>query len=67
VRRLPQHPYAGYLPIVCVFAGAWAGGWLASAVGTIEWPLALVGIAVAYLVSGSILRRIYSSDCYGPD
>jgi hypothetical protein len=31
-------------------------------VGALEWPLALTGAVVGYLVSGSILRRVYSDD-----
>ena len=62
MRRRPKHSWAGYLPIAAVFAGAGAGGWLAAAIGAIEWPIALVGAVVGYLVSGAILRRLYSDE-----
>jgi hypothetical protein len=62
MRRRPRHRWAGYLPIASVCVGAGAGGWLAAAVGAIEWPLALVGAVVGYLLSGALLRRIYSDD-----
>src|SRR2546421_4536491 len=62
VRQRPKHGWAGYLPIASVFVGAAAGGWLAAAVGAIEWPIALVGAVVGYLVSGAILRRVYRDE-----
>ena len=46
-----------------VFASARVpGGWLAAAIGAIEWPVALAGAVVGYLVSGAILRRVYSDN-----
>jgi hypothetical protein len=60
MRQRPKPGWAGFLPIASVFVGAGAGGWLAAAVGAIEWPIALVGAVIGYLVSGAILRRVYS-------
>lgn len=62
MRRASKRTWAGYLPLLCLFVGAGAGGGLAVAVGALEWPLTLVGAAVGYLVSGAILRRVYSDD-----
>lgn len=62
MRRRPRHAHAGYIPLVGVAVGAGAGGWLASVVGAIEFPIALAGAVVGYLISGMILRRIFSDD-----
>jgi len=62
MRRATKRAWAGYIPIICLCVGAGTGGWLAVAVDALEWPLALTGAVVGYLVSGSILRRIYSED-----
>ncbi len=62
VRRATKRAWGGYVPLICLCAGAGAGGLLADAVGAGETPIAIVGAVVGYLVSGSILRRIYSDD-----
>lgn len=54
--------YAGYLPFVAVGFGAGAGGWIASFVGLPQWTVAIPGMVAGYLVSRTILRRVYSPD-----
>jgi hypothetical protein len=54
--------WAGYIPLVSLAVGAGAGGWFAYAVGAFETPFALLGAAGGYLLSGLILRRVYSRD-----
>jgi outer membrane lipoprotein SlyB len=61
VRRATKRARGGYVPI-CLCAGAGAGGLLADAIGAGELPIAIVGAVAGYLVSGSILRRIYSDE-----
>jgi hypothetical protein len=54
--------WEGNIPLMSLAVGAGAGDWLAYAVGAIETPFALLGAAGGYLLSGLILRRVYSRD-----
>jgi hypothetical protein len=60
VRGPARKGWAGFVPPICLGVGAGVGGSFASAVGAFETPLALVGAVGGYLLSGAILRRIYS-------
>ena len=51
---------SGYIPLVCLGIGTGAGAWFAYFVGAVELPFALMGAVGGYLLSGAILRRIYS-------
>lgn len=57
---LERSVWWGYVPIVCLCLGGGAGGWFGYAIGALEAPFALLGAAGGYLVSGAVLRRVYS-------